>query len=147
MLGGRTTRTPRLVCLANTTQLYNGRFPFIDRAPAKVLKDILEGVRPSRLDSCKRISSSIWKIIDNCWSSDPRYRPSGTAVASALNALGPSPRGDRTHIAVDRRPRVHKPSTLPVTAYSTESGSKHKLEPRRYTSLDLRQLQEAIPDI
>jgi hypothetical protein len=74
LLGGKLPYTfaPFPVHLMSSRKIYAQNTPFSDKHDVSVILAVLQGQRPERPP---RVSDELWKIIELCWTQEPRDRP------------------------------------------------------------------------
>ena len=72
-------------------EVYTGKPPFKESSGTKLLRQILDGVRPEPPPDSEAIglTCSVWELFQSCWHKDPRERPTvDEVVRSCENPLG-----------------------------------------------------------
>jgi hypothetical protein len=54
--------------------MYSGGVPFAGMREAKIVRDVLTGIRPLRPTNAN-LDDHVWLIITRCWSADASARP------------------------------------------------------------------------
>lgn len=116
-------------------EMMSGKYPFLELPTAEQIEDaVLRGDRPT-LDT--RWPSDLRRLMVDCWSQDPRRRPSITDVISRLTSagVGPSPAAP-----------VLTPSgtTIPRRRDPDRRTTIRKLAPRRAPSKYLAFLEKGL---
>ncbi|KAJ7646740.1 hypothetical protein FB45DRAFT_180933 [Roridomyces roridus] len=109
-------------------ELYTGRPPFSDAAEASALFAVVNGERPARPSG---MPDTLWRLVSECWSENPRTRPSSTVVAqtttfpiSGQPKTPPSGSSASSVSSADSHDHLHIDAPKLVAARSPEDSRK-----------------------
>ena len=99
-------------------EVLTGQVPFPRHTGLVVMRKVIDGEHPERPQGAEAVwfTDDLWKILEQCWSSQPRVRPTVEAVLECLGqgsvAWQPLPRSaddSQTDTDPEPRPTVTRP--------------------------------------
>ena len=67
-------------------QAFTGAVPFSDRQDTLAMHDIMNGTRPLK-PTHATFTPRLWELMQNCWSQEPRFRPTIYEVLGGLHSV------------------------------------------------------------
>ena len=73
-------------------EVLSGRAPFPRHNHLTVMRKVTEGERPGRPHGAEGVwfTDDLWEVLESCWSSQPKNRPTLEAVLECLKLVSPA---------------------------------------------------------